>query len=70
MTTFRFRNGNTINIQMNGWYIVMKGTEDPFIVIGTDLPVFLDRDYADRILEGPIMDDDKAKERLAYWRAA
>ena len=70
MTTFRFNNGGMLNVQLDGWYIVMKHTEDPFIVLGVDLPTFLDRDYADRILEGPIMDDDKAKERLAYWRAA
>lgn len=70
MTTFRFNNGGMLNVQLDGWYIVMKRTEDPFIVLGVDLPTFLDRDYADRILEGPIMDDDKAQERLAYWRAA
>lgn len=70
MTTFRFRNGNTINVQMDEYYIVMKGTEDPFIVLGVDLPVFLDRNYADRILTGPIKDDKQAKEMLNQLKAA
>ena len=70
MTTVRFYDGGMLNVQLDGWYIVMKRTEDPFIVLGVDLPTFLDRDYADRILEGPIMDDDKAKERLNILKAA
>lgn len=70
MTTVKFQNGGLLNVQLDGWYIVMKKTENPFIVLGVDLPLFLEKDYADRILEGPIMEDNKAKERLAYWRAA
>lgn len=70
MTTFRFNNGGMLNVQLDGWYIVIKGTEDPFIVLGVDLPIFLDRNYVDRIIEGPIMDDDKAKERLNILKAA
>lgn len=70
MVTVKFPKGGQLNIQLDGFYIVMKKTEDPFIVLGVDLPIFLEKDYADRILEGPIMEDSKAKERLKYWRAA
>lgn len=70
MVTVKFPKGGQLNIQLDGYYIVMKRTETPFIVLGMDLPIFLERDYADRILEGPIMKNDKAKERLEYWKAA
>ena len=70
MVTVKFQNGGQLNVQLDAYYIVMKKTEDPFIVLGVDLPIFLERNYVDRILEGPIMENDKAKERLVYWRAA